>query len=51
MGRLPQPARSVLRSPVRLKPGRIHFLRVAGFLHPGRDVTLPVQQTPDIDVV
>ena len=26
-------------------------LRVAGFLHPSRDVTLPVQHTPDIDMV
>ena len=25
--------------------------RAAGFLHPGRDVTLPVQHTPDVDVV
>lgn len=25
--------------------------RVAGFLHPGRNVALPVQHTPDVDVV
>jgi hypothetical protein len=25
--------------------------RVAGMLHPSRDVTLPVQHTPDIDMV
>jgi hypothetical protein len=28
-----------------------YLLRIAGFLHPSRDVTLTVQHTPHIDVI
>jgi hypothetical protein len=50
------------QQPAQLLPGRIQTpqplrrceggpSRVAGMLHPSRDVTLPVQHTPDIDLV